>query len=195
MKYSIQIIHITGWTVMYGLVICLLCFIHTEKLRRNYNDIQSGYSTEECKTIGYEIVSTSTICYIYSIDQCSCGHGRRDITQGGIPSCPGDFIAAYATEIPTGTPYLYYYFNARRSQYYTQDQLEEYVKKYTNAYSLNPSTNMALLAIATVASIIGSVRYLIRCLIAKTAEYREANTIHTLIISVELPDVQAEIDE
>lgn len=120
-KYSSPIIHIVGWTVMCGLVICLFCFIRIEKLRHGYSDIQSGYTTEKCQTVGYDIVLRPSACYIYSIDQCSYGRGRREITQSGTKSCPDPIIKMYIDRAPLGTESFYYRFNARRNRYYAQD--------------------------------------------------------------------------
>ena len=150
------------YVALFFFVICAFCFIHTEKLRRNYNDIKSGSENTTCTTIEYDVkqsggywhgkdirVYVKKRCKVYAIDECPLAKVKYELTHGKI-DCVDALVQSFMDKAPIGSQHLYYYFLARPSRYHSPEKYEAYIEKY----SRNPFVDMMVLTGFTVALVL-----------------------------------------
>lgn len=138
-----------AWNVilvaLVGFIICTFCFIHTQKIKHNHQDVLSGYGNETCVTVGHDLDKKGgywtqgkilkfyikKTCRVYAVDSCERDNKiYRELTDKKI-DCETALVNDFFAQSPIGSLHLYYYFNRRPDRYFTPSQQEDFIKKYT----------------------------------------------------------------
>jgi hypothetical protein len=136
-------ITIIGWTAVVGFLICIGCFWHINTLASSYHLIKSGSDSVNCTTMYYGSKWIDA-CQFYSIEQCPNGIYKNNIMDHAVV-CVDTVLAPYLVNDLINSTHVRYYFKDQPSIYYSKNQFDAFMHKYSG----NPIASVITLSVFT----------------------------------------------